>query len=629
MSTATFRILALAAAVLASGCARETPPPTVREATGPLDVLLFTIDTFRADRAGCLGNPDGLTPTMDRIARDGRLARDAYAPAPLTSVSHASMLTGLEPPSHGVRENGSFRLAEDIPTLGTLFGEQGFATAAFVSAFPLDERFGLAHGFDTYDDDVGADRGWISYAERPAAGTVDAALAWLDTDAARDRWFAWVHFFEPHHPRVFPPALQTLARTDDYGREVIEADRQLRRLVQGMLERDGGRGPLIAVVSDHGEGQGDHGELSHGLLVYEESLRGLFSITAPPGTSERDRLGEGPFGGVVRYADLAPTLFDVLGLPFSERIDGRSRLDITEGEDPGAYGETYYPALHYGWSPLTSWRDERWSYVGGPNPELFDRHADPGEQRDVLAEHPDVAETLAARIDAIARDPESSSTMDADAETREKLAALGYLSTSDDLSYDPNKDPKELVGSANALFRGMTLLSQGDVAAAHSMLLSAYRRDPDNVTTVFYLANTFRQLGDTNTAMAYYRRAIELSARAAEAFAHLSILEFERGNRDEAFSLLDRGLAASPESFALALTKADLLLDVGRRGDAEALYRSAAEAEPNRPEPWGGLARLALAEGRRAEAEELWSKAKGLDAAGVLKGASLEGPAPH
>lgn len=613
------------ALLLFSACARETPPP-IREATGPVDVLLFTIDTFRADRAGCLGNPDGLTPTMDAIARTGRIARDAYAPAPLTSVSHASMLTGLEPPSHGVRENGSFALAPDIPTLGTLFREQDFATAAFVSAFPLDARFGLANGFDTYDDDVGADKGWISYAERPAAATVDATLAWLDTDAARDRWFVWAHFFEPHHPRVFPPDLATLARTDDYGREVIEADRQLRRLVQGMRERDGGRGPLIVIVSDHGEGQGDHGELSHGILLYEESLRGLFAITAPPGTPERERLGDGPFDGVVRYADLAPTLFDVLDLPFTERIDGRSRLAATAAADTiGAYGETYYPALHYGWSPLLSWRDERWSYVGGPNPELFDRAADPGERRDVLAQHPGVVADLAARIEAVARDPESTSTLDTDAETREKLAALGYLSTSDELAWDPGKDPKELVGAANALFRGITLLSQGQVAPAHQMFLASYRRDPGNVTTVFYLANTFRQLGDANTAMAYYRRAIELSERAAEAFGHLAILEFERGDRDEAFSLLERGLAANPQSVALVLTKADLLLDVGRRAEAEALYRDAAEAEPTRPEPWAGLARLAMAEGRRADAEDHWRKAKGLDGAGVLKGVSLEG----
>jgi arylsulfatase A-like enzyme/Tfp pilus assembly protein PilF len=621
-NAATFRALALGAALLTTGCARETPPP-IREATGPVDVLLFTIDTFRADRAGCLGSPDCLTPTIDAIARNGRIARDAYAPAPLTSVSHASMLTGLEPPSHGVRENGSFELASDIPTLGTLFGEQGFATAAFVSAFPLDARFGLANGFDVYDDDVGANRGWMSYAERPAAATVDAALAWLDTDAARDRWFAWVHFFEPHHPRVFPPELKTLARTDDYGREVIEADRQLRRLVQGMRERDGGRGPLIAMLSDHGEGQGDHGELSHGLLLYEESLRGLFAITAPPGTPERERLGSGPFPGIVRYADLAPTLFDVLSLPFSERIDGRSRLEATD-DDPGAYGETYYPALHYGWSPLTSWRDERWSYVGGPNPELFDRRTDPGERHDVLAEHPDVAARLASHIEAIARDPEPSSGVATDSETREKLAALGYLSASADLAWDPTKDPKELVGAANALFRGMTLLSQGNVAAAHQALLSAFRRDPDNVTTVFYLANTFRQLGDPTTAIGYYRRAIELSDQAAEAFSHLAILEFERGNRDEAFALLERGLASNPESFALAITKAELLVDIGRRDEAAALYRGAAEAEPTRPEPWAGLARLALADGRRGEAEELWKKAKETDGAGVLKGATLE-----
>lgn len=576
---------------------------------GPPDVLLVTLDTFRADHTGCLGNPNGLTPAIDRALRPGRIARDAYAPAPLTSVSHASMLTGLEPPTHGVRENGLFELDPGIPTLGTYLGEHGFRTAAFVSAFPLEQRFGFDSGFDRYDDALGGDAGSVYYAERSALETTDAAIAWLDSLPPEQRWFAWVHYFDPHHPRVFPPELRAFPG-DDYDREVRETDRQFGRLLRHTQVWGGGRLPVLAVISDHGEGQGDHRELSHGILLYDELLRGVFGLAAPAGSEERARLGTGTLPGVVRYTDLVPTLFEVLDLPFHEGIDGRSLLsEAVADPTDGAYGETYYPALHYHWSPLLSWRTPEWTYIHGPNPELFDRVADPGETRNVIADHADVAAALDARIQAIARDPDAASSVQPDQEAQEKLSALGYLSTTADFHYDATKDPNQLIGSANALFRGITLLSQRQPQAALGYFQRAYRADPENVSALFYLANTFRELGDSGTAMGYYRRAVDLEPRAAEAHAHLAILEFDAGRRDEAFALLDRGRAASPGDFSLLMTSGDLYRDAGNAERAREWFERAAESAADRPEPWVRLAQLAAAQGDRAEGERLWQRA--------------------
>jgi tetratricopeptide (TPR) repeat protein len=311
---------------------------------------------------------------------------------------------------------------------------------------------------------------------------------------------------------------------------------------------------------------------------------------------------------IVRYADLAPTLLQVLGLP-AERFDGTSLFE-TRAADHGAYGETWYPPLHHGWSPLHSWRDARWAYLEGPNPELYDRAADPGERRNVIDRHPDVALSLSERIAAIARDAEEPAILLDDAEL-EKLAALGYVSTgSGGLEWSPDKDPKQLVGSLNTLYRGMTLAKEGRPYDALPLLQRAYGADPDNVMAVMALANCFRLIGERSTAMKYYRRTIELTPRAGEAWSHLALLEFEGGRREEAFALLEEGLSYNPDQFPLLMTTGDLRAEIGETTAAIALYERAAAAEPHRPEPWLQLAVLADARGDRTEAERLRAEAR-------------------
>ena len=599
------RMAGLLTILAATGCATPAPD-SVPVHDGPPDVLLITVDTFRADHAGCYGNPDGLTPALDRLARRGRAARHSYAPAPLTAVSHASMLTALEPPTHGVRENGTFHLDPSLPTLGTYLSEAGLTTAAFISAFPLESRFGFDNGFDHFDENLGGDPGGLYYAERPANETVDVTLTWLDGRSADERWMAWVHFFDPHHPRTFPPVYRRLPRVNDYAREIRFLDTELARLLRGIEAR--GRAPVIALLSDHGEALGDHGESSHGILLHEPVLRGIFLLQAPEGTAEHDRLGQGPLPGVVRYADLVPSLFEVLGLPFTDRVEGRSVL--AAGPSPGAYGETYYPPIHYHWSPLLSWRDERWTYIRGPGPELFDRRDDPGELRNVIEQHPDVAAEMERRVAELARDPDRIGSENLDPEAREKLAALGYLSTSSaELSYDPAKDPKQLIESVNQLFRGIHLLESGRAPLALTFIERAHRADPENVSALFYLANCLRELGSLSRAMEYYRRAIDLEPAAAEAHSHLALLEFDEGHADEAFALIDRGLAGAPEAFPLLMSAGDLHVRLGNLPAAEDFYARARDSSPRRVEPWALGARVALRQGDPQRAQELWAKA--------------------
>ncbi|MFN8179862.1 MAG: sulfatase-like hydrolase/transferase [bacterium] len=603
---------ALLVVLASASCARrESARDEATPDTGPpRDLLLLTLDTFRADRAGCFGYPGGLTPAIDRALRPALLARDAYAPAPLTAVSHATILTGLQPYHHGVRENGLFTLPDSVTTLAAHLSRHGFRTAAFIAAFPLEKRFGFAQGFASFDEDLGPDPGLGTYyAERPAREVVDRVLAWTRGLARDDRAFLWAHFFDAHQPHRASAALRRLPAPGDYEREIREMDGQIGRLLRGLEEA--GRRPLLAIVSDHGEGLGQHRELTHGILLHEETMHGLIGIAGPRGSAVAGRL-HGVRQTVATYADIAPTLLDALGLPPMADRDGTSLLAPASPE--GAYGETYYPMLQYRWSPLLSWRDDRWAYLEGPHRELYDRAADPGELRNVAAEHPDVVDSLSRRIADVASAPPEPSGDTLDPGAREKLLALGYIA-SRRAGYDPKKDPSDYIDAVNSLFHGMTLVSEGKASEALPALRSAYAADPENAVTVFYLASCLRELGDVGTAMTYYQRAIQLDPRVAEAWAHLAVLRFDRGEKEAAFRLLDDGLRVNPEAFALLMTAGELSRDEGRLEEAKGRFEHAASVEPKRFEPWSALADLAERRGDVAEARKLRERAQKLSPA--------------
>ncbi len=576
------------------------------------DLMLITVDTFRADHAGSMGHPGGLTPFLDRIVRRGILARNAYAPVPLTAPSHATLLTGVRPPSHGVRENGSFYLSESVPTLAELLQEKGFRTGGFVAAFPLEGRFGFSRGFECYDDFVGATRTDASYyAERPAAEVVDSTLAWVAEVPRGDPLFLWTHFFDPHYPRDVLPALRKLPATDDYGREIRGMDCEIRRLWQG-LERVRGRLPIVAVSSDHGEALGEHGEPSHGVLLYEGTTRGFFGVTAPSGSGAAQRLGTGIFEGIVRFSDLVPTLFDLADLELTTEVEGRSLL-MERSEVLGVYSETYYPLLHYGWSPLLSWRENRWSYVDSPDPELFDRWQDPGETRNVIAEHPEVVARMSKQLGPLVREPEEPQAESIPDEVREKLAALGYLASSAPTRVDRGKNPRDLIGAVAAMYRGMTHRAAGNYDAALSYFQRAYSIDPDNAENVFQLANCLRLMGDAPSAMEYYRQAIEMTPGGGMAYAHLAMLELDTGQAERAWRTLETGLAESPRNHALLMTAGDMHFEIGELEKAKSYYLRAREEEPRSVDPWIRLAEVATEQGREEDARVAWKRALELD----------------
>src|SRR5262245_39293477 len=339
------------ALALLMACGGGRTPPVVQRTS----VLLVTIDTLRADRLGCYGDTQARTPALDTFARKATLFENAFSPAPITLPAHATMLTGLMPPSTGVRGNGGFALPADVPTLAETLQARGRHTAAFVGGFPLARRYGLARGFHRYDDTLQRAPGvHFELAERRGDAVVDAALQWLAGEPGPV--FVWVHLFDPHAPYDPPAAFKT---DDAYRDEIAAADAALGRL----LKTWDARGDSVSVVtSDHGEAFGEHGESSHGLLLHDTTLRVPLLL----------RGGGFPGGrrvpGAVGLVDLAASVLDAAGeAPSLPGASLRGRL----GEGAGAarlYAETLLPRLEFGWSELQSWREGDWKYVRAPRP---------------------------------------------------------------------------------------------------------------------------------------------------------------------------------------------------------------------------------------------------------------------
>ena len=351
------------------------------------NVLLVTVDTLRADALGTDGGP-ARTPHLDRLADAGIRFSFAHAHAVVTLPAHASILTGRYPYEHGYRDNAGFRLTPGTDTLASRLKAAGFATGAFIAAFPLDARFGLTPGFDVYDgrfDETAG--GELLLPQRPGPAVVDRARAWIE--ARRDRWFAWVHVYEPHAPYTPPAPFDREYAGQPYYGEVAAADAALGPLLDAV--RHSPRPTLVVVTGDHGEALGEHGEATHGLFAYEPTLRVPLIIAEIDADRRAEALrhnsagrnvaqpfrAAGPRGEVSSAAafhvDILPTILDAVNLPLPAGLPGRSLRTAAARDDAtprSSYFEAMSPALEYGWAPLTGVVVGREKYIELPLPEL-------------------------------------------------------------------------------------------------------------------------------------------------------------------------------------------------------------------------------------------------------------------
>ncbi len=439
-------------ALLGLASCKSTPKNNaLSEATlKPINVVVITLDTVRADHLHCYGNKKIQTPNIDALAQQGVLFEKAVAQTPLTQPSHASIFTGTNPNVNGVRNTGGFALQPSSVTLATILQKHGWNTAAFVSSSVLEKLFGFSQGFSVYDDqmpETGKDNGQ-PVAVRRAALTVDHALAWLNAQSTRP-FFVWVHFYDAHQPYHPPEQFRKQYPNDLYDAEIAYDDQQLGRFLDAVRKKSPAGKTLIVLLADHGESLGDHGEYEHGVFLYDSTVR-IPWIMVGPGIPAGVRIQQ-----QAREIDVLPTILDLLGGKASSAAQGTSMVPALSGKQvPSTYSyeETLYPKINLGWSELRGIHTADWMYVRAPRPELYDLDQDPGELNNVIAAHPKKYRELEQQLKIAShlgsRDSEVVAANQMDERTTEQLRSLGYVGGSSTNNVELNgkgADPKDRV----------------------------------------------------------------------------------------------------------------------------------------------------------------------------------------
>jgi arylsulfatase A-like enzyme/Tfp pilus assembly protein PilF len=563
-------LLLVAGGLTAFGCNR------VDLALAPVDqhpsVLLVSIDTLRADHVGVYGAVEAQTPRLDALAAAGTRFATAIAATPLTLPSHASLLTGLDPPRHGVRHNGVYRLDGEIETLAERFREAGYATGAVMGAVVLARRYGLDQGFESYDDGISSKRsGGGGFLERGAAEVTDHALEWMGR--APRPFFLWVHYYDPHHDYRPPQPFDSRFPASPYDGEIAYVDTQLGRLLDGLEPERSQRETLILVTADHGESLGEHGESTHAYTLYDAVLR-VPLILSGPGVP-RGRVVE----SLVRTVDVAPTLLTLAGLPALAEADGESFTPhLTDGPRPPArvaYAETLATRIEQGWSPLFAARSEGHLLVRAPRPEFYEVGADPAQLENLAESDSDrvraAMERLAQALDARMAEREEQTPLAVDGESLEQLRALGYALPSQPVA-GTGLDPKDGLRSLSGVLRGVEAYDAGNFAGALVHLERALEDLPASSMAHAYLAYTHLRLGRPERALPHIDAAVRLAPESAYYQAVLGDTHRQLGNVDAATAAYRRGVEIDPPE---SLAQVGMQWLYAKRGD---LVRAAAHA---------------------------------------------------
>lgn len=588
------------------------PPASLTTAGGRgANVLLVTIDTLRRDRLGAYGSSLGLTPVIDRLAARGVRYAHAYAHSPMTLPSHASILTGRTPVGHGLRNNGTYRLDAQVPTLATALQSHGYRTGAFIGAFVLDARYGLARGFDVYDDRLPGRRGQTTfrYAERSGAEVVQAASDWIASRPAGP-WMAWVHLFDPHAPYAAPP--EFAAGRSAYDAEVAYADAMLGRLLDRVATAGPASRTLTIVTADHGESLGDHGESTHGLFAYDATI-GIPLVIAGPGVTP------GVVSTAVGHADLVPTVLDLLGLPAMDGVSGRS-LTTAPPADREVYFEAMDAALSRGWAPLTGVATARWKLIDLPERELYDLSADAGETHNLAAHDQTTADTLDRRRRAVLAAPVAgapAAVRDADGDRR--LRALGYVASGGaapaGASAGPAADPKRLVAIHERFTAALEAFSSGQQDAALRGFLAMLADHPAFTAARTSAATVLVESGRARDAVTLLEAAPVESRQSPELLAKLGVARRETGDLAGARTALETVRASGWQNPEVLNDLGVVYARLGRTDAARAAFTGLVETAPHAADVWNNLGVLELSAGRPADAASAFRRAVDADPA--------------
>ena len=604
---ARFGLVVAAVALVAVGCRRDDGPIAFPGAP----VVLVSIDTLRSDRLPAYGYTAVKTPHLDRFRKDAILFESAWSPSPMTLPSHVTMLTGLLPPEHGVRNNVGFVFdGARHAHLPGLLKARGYATGAAVSSYVLRGETGLAALFDEYEDSVDPRHG-TGFADQQRAGVVTLGFAerWIDAHASRP-FFYFFHIYEPHVPYEPPEPFRSRYGAT-YDGEVAAADAVVGGLLDHLRRTGVYDRATVIVTSDHGEGLGDHGEAQHSILLYREALQVPLLLKLPG----RRRAGE-TVRAPVQLADIAATVAELAGTTAPPTLTARSLLRLDAGSDRALYAETLYPRLHLGWSELRSVVDGRWHYIRGAREELYDLARDRAERNDLAAREPGPREKLRAALERMPTGP--SMPQGVDPVVARRLAALGYVGMARDRP--PGAvlpDPRDMLPQLARMTEGFRFASEGRPDEAAVVLGEVVRAQPANVEAWIRLGEVLLEVGRPGEAAAAFEQGLARGGmELPDVLVELGHARLRNRQLADAEAAARRAMAGVPEKghellARVALARGDLAAAL-READAAAAGRSprpasmlvGAEVRVRRGDYAGALARLAEAD-RRARALDL------------------------
>ncbi len=612
------------------------------------NILLITIDTLRADRLGAYGFKEINTPNIDGLAKDGVLFEDATSHVPLTLPSHTSIMTGLFPSNHGVHDNGGFHVSPSQQTIAEVLKQNGFQTGAFVGAFVLDSSWGLNQGFNTYFDHFELpkeERVGLASIQRKADDVYKNAKTWLDQHQ-KERFFLWVHFYDPHSPYEPPETYDHMYPGRPYIAEIAYTDSVVGKLLSE-LDKTGIRDKtVILLAGDHGESLGEHRESTHAFFVYDATLHVPMILSIPDHKFRGKRISK-----QVRLVDVFPTVLQLAGVSVPENIQGRSLLHYVLSSDntksPPSYAECYYPQYHFGWSRLLSLRDGNYKYIDTSKPELYDLKNDPQELNNLYTQKNDIAIQLRAELKKIeiATSQAAMQPGAIDDETHEKLASLGYVGAFGGVvSSDSEKlpDPKDKIDLFNMMSnaRDDSLEGKSDDAiqelkellkldpkivdgyfllgneysktARYQDAVDAFKKalelKPDYDFAVINLANTYRKMGKIDEALLGFQYFLKKNPDNVQVLARIGELHLAQNDPDGAMVYFDRALNIDPKTSWIYNSKGAALLQKHQNQEAEAAFRKALELNPKINMVHFNLAQIFEMRGSDAEAQQEYLK---------------------
>jgi len=563
--------------------------PGAVAAPAKLNLLVVTLDTLRADRVGAYGYSGARTPSMDKLARQGVLFSRAFSHVPLTLPSHCTLFTGVLPLTHGVRDNGE-RLGPAPVTLAEIARGQGYATAAIVGAFPLDSRFGLNRGFDSYDDLYGSRNRVrdMAFVERRAEEVNGKAEEWI-RDRGREPFFVWIHYFDPHAPYDPPPPFDKDFAGREYDGEIAYADACLGRLME-VLEKSGrAADTLVVLTSDHGEGLGAHQEKTHGIFIYDPTLH-VPLIIAGPGRLSRGRTVEAQVG----LSDVLPTVLELMGWPAPKGLPGQSLVSmmtrpeaVRKDAERTLYIESMCPLLSRNWAPLRGIRTPEWKYINAPTAELYDLKSDPGETANVHDARPEVVRRLRGEMEAVIKRQAASAAASGDQgpaldrESRQMLQSLGYIGSGVGPANAPRPDPKSMIELDNQLSDAVNASETGRLDEANATYKDILRRQPDYIIAYDYSAYNLTKMGRGGEAIRILEEAVGRGLGTDQLLAHLGLYYQEAGRLDDSVRALEQSLALNPRATEAHNDLGVSLFKSGRVEDAVAAFKKSLTLNPH------------------------------------------------